>query len=55
VTAPEVGHRAGETGVTVLDIHGRPLSEHDVVVEQRAHDFSFGNIGFELIPMANGE
>ncbi|GAB2583303.1 beta-xylanase [Paractinoplanes abujensis] len=55
MTAPQIDHRIGAAAVTVLDTEGRPLSHRDVVVEQRAHAFSFGNIGFELIPMANGE
>ncbi|BCY09874.1 beta-xylanase [Actinoplanes sp. L3-i22] len=41
--------------VTVLDGDGRPLSHREVVVEQRSHAFAFGNIGFDLIALANAE
>ncbi|MEU8661447.1 endo-1,4-beta-xylanase, partial [Actinoplanes philippinensis] len=41
--------------VTVLDTDGRPLADRDVVVEQRSHAFGFGNIGFDFVPVANGE
>jgi endo-1,4-beta-xylanase len=48
-------HRVGEATVTVLDPDGRLLSDREVIVEQRAHTFSFGNIGFDFIPVANDE
>ena len=41
--------------VEVLDLDGRPLRDEEVVVEQRGHAFSFGTIGFDLVPVANGE
>ncbi|WP_328473394.1 endo-1,4-beta-xylanase [Actinoplanes sp. NBC_00393] len=41
--------------VTVLDIDGRPLRDRDITVEQDAHAFSFGNIGFDFVPVANEE
>ncbi|MEU4164928.1 endo-1,4-beta-xylanase [Actinoplanes sp. NPDC026670] len=47
--------RIGETLLTVLDADGQPLIDQDVVVEQREHAFSFGNIGFDFVPVANGE
>ncbi|BEL05432.1 endo-1,4-beta-xylanase [Actinoplanes sichuanensis] len=47
--------RIGETLLTVLDADGRPLVDQDVVVEQQEHAFSFGNIGFDFVPVANGE
>lgn len=46
--------RTGTTVVTVLDADGRPLSDADVVVEQRRHAFGFGNIGFDLVRMIGG-
>ncbi|WP_250036546.1 endo-1,4-beta-xylanase [Paractinoplanes maris] len=55
MTAVPFGHRYGEVVITVLDAHGQPLRDHEVVVEQRAHAFSFGNIGFDFIPVANEE
>ncbi|MFC4070208.1 endo-1,4-beta-xylanase [Actinoplanes subglobosus] len=35
--------------VIVCDAAGRPLADRDVVVEQRAHAFGFGNIGFDFV------
>ena len=52
---PTMQHRLGETTVTVLGPDGRPLADTEVVVEQVRHEFAFGNIGFDLIPLANGE
>jgi endo-1,4-beta-xylanase len=48
-------HRFGEVSVAVLGADGQPLSSREVIVEQRAHAFSFGNIGFDFISVANGE
>lgn len=53
--AGPLGHRYGEVLVTVLGLDGRPLSHREVVVEQRSHAFAFGNIGFDLIGLANAE
>ncbi|MEV4703222.1 endo-1,4-beta-xylanase [Actinoplanes sp. NPDC049316] len=55
LTSAEFGHRFGDVVLTVLDGEGRPLDDRDVVVEQRAHAFAFGNIGFDLVAVANGE
>lgn len=55
MTTVQVGHRFGDVVATVLDVHGQPLSDQEVIVEQRAHAFSFGNIGFDFIPLANEE
>jgi len=52
---PTMAHRIGEVSVTVRDGDGRPVADQDVVVAQRRHAFGFGNIGFDLIPLANGE
>ena len=56
-TSPDrtMGHRIGEALVTVLGADGRPLSGVDVTVSQRRHAFGLGNIGFDFIPLANGE
>ncbi|PWC08462.1 endo-1,4-beta-xylanase [Mycetocola zhujimingii] len=48
-------HRRATTRLTVLDVDGSPLSDTDVALEQRSHQFAFGNIGFDFIPLANGE
>ena len=52
---PTLRHRVAIASLTVLDLDGRPLADADVVVAQRRHQFLFGNIGFEFIPLANGE
>jgi endo-1,4-beta-xylanase len=58
-TAPDSSRmpdaRRAEAVITVRDADGRPLADADVVVEQVRQDFAFGNIGFDLIPLANGE
>src|SRR3712207_4703429 len=48
-------HRIADATVTVLGPDGSPLRDTEVTVEQRRHAFSFGNIGFDFIPLANGE
>jgi endo-1,4-beta-xylanase len=48
-------HRTARAVVTVVDAGGHPLADADVRVAQRRHAFVFGNIGFDLIPLANGE
>jgi endo-1,4-beta-xylanase len=48
-------HRVGETVVTVTDSSGEPLPHTAVLVAQLSHAFAFGNIGFDLIGLANGE
>lgn len=52
---PRLGHRLAATEVTVCGADGRPLAETEVTVEQTRHAFAFGNIGFDLVPLANGE
>ena len=51
----QLGHRRGSVDVALLREDGSPLAHHDVIVEQTRHAFGFGNIGFELVPHANGE
>lgn len=41
--------------MTVVDAGGRALADAVIRVAQRRHAFVFGNIGFDLIPLANGE
>ncbi len=48
-------HRGARATVTVTGPDGRPLAGAEVQVAQRRHEFAFGNIGFDLIPLANGE
>lgn len=50
-----VSHRIVEATVTVLGPDGTPLADTEVTVEQTRHAFAFGNIGFDLVPLANGE
>ena len=53
MTSPE--HRIRTTTAVVRDAIGAPLANHTVTVEQRRHNFGFGNIGFEFVALANGE
>ena len=57
VSAPDVSlsHRLGSSEVTVRGADGQLLADHEVTVEQTGHAFGFGNIGFDLVPHANGE
>ncbi|KRD45432.1 1,4-beta-xylanase [Cellulomonas sp. Root930] len=48
-------HRRADAVVTVLGPDGHPLADTDVVVAQERHAFLFGNIGFDLVALANGE
>jgi endo-1,4-beta-xylanase len=52
---PTLPHRVARASLSVLSPDGRPLADADVVVAQRRHRFLFGNIGFDFIPLANGE
>lgn len=47
-------HRRGDAELTLLDSTGAPLSNADVLVEQRRHAFAFGNIGFDFVPVEAG-
>ncbi len=55
IIAPGFEHRLGETTIIATGPDGAPLADADVTVEQVGHAFAFGNIGFELIPLANGD
>ena len=48
-------HRTGEAVVRLLGASGEALANTDVTVEQHRHAFAFGNIGFDFVPLANGE
>lgn len=52
---PTMRHRIAEATVTVRRPDGVPLADTEVTVQQRRHAFSFGNIGFDFIPLANDE
>ncbi|UOE44226.1 endo-1,4-beta-xylanase [Agromyces larvae] len=54
MTTDPVAHRRGETVLTVLGRDGVPLADTDVVVAQTRHAIAFGNIGFDLVDLANG-
>ncbi|MFG1861328.1 endo-1,4-beta-xylanase [Microbispora bryophytorum] len=47
-------HRTAGATLTVT-ANGTPLADREVVVAQRRHKFLFGCIGFDFIPLANGE
>ena len=52
---PGLAHRAARATVTLREASGAPLADTEVTVEQTRHAFQFGNIGFDFIPLANGE
>ncbi|GAA3164445.1 endo-1,4-beta-xylanase [Planomonospora alba] len=47
-------HRTADAVLT-LTLDGAPPAGREVVVRQLNHDFLFGCIGFDLVPLANGE
>lgn len=47
--------RTGSAEVALTAPSGEQLALREVTVEQVRHAFGFGNIGFELVPHANGE
>ncbi|MGJ7440931.1 endo-1,4-beta-xylanase [Aquipuribacter sp. MA13-6] len=54
-TDPALAHRTADATLVLTGTDGLPLAHTDVVVEQTRHAFAFGNIGFDLVPLANGE
>ena len=52
---PQLRHRNAEATLTVRGPDGRPLAGTEVTVAQVRHQFLFGCIGFDFIPLANGE
>ena len=52
---PALAHRVAATTLTVTGEDGSPLANAEVTVAQTRHAFQFGNIGFDLIPLANAE
>jgi GH35 family endo-1,4-beta-xylanase len=54
-TDPSLRHRLRETTVTVRRADGTPAAETEVGVEQVAHAFGLGNIGFDFVGMSPDE
>jgi endo-1,4-beta-xylanase len=52
---PSLSHRARRTALTVLAADGAPLPDAEVTVEQSRHELAFGNIGFDMVALANDE
>lgn len=55
VADPRLAHRHTRTTVTLTDAAGAPLADREVTVEQTGHAFGFGNIGFDVVGLANDE
>ena len=55
VVGPTTAHRAVTTTLTITGPDGAPLPGLELTVAQARHAYGFGNIGFDLIPLANGE
>lgn len=53
VSDSSITHRLGEAVLTLTGPGGAPLADTEVTVEQTRHAFGFGNIGFDLIDLAN--
>ncbi len=47
-------HRLGEAVLTLTGADGAPLADVEVAVSQTSHAFTFGNIGFDFVGLANG-
>ena len=52
---PTLAHRRGTAHVTLRRPDGEPLSDAEVTVEQTRHEFGFGCIGFDFLPLHNHE
>src|SRR5690242_10549021 len=50
-----VRHRLADATITVTTASGDRTRETPVTVEQVEHAFTFGNIGFDFVGLANGE
>jgi len=50
-----IGHRCATAVVTVVDQDGQPRAGLPVEVAQTSHDFLFGNILFDSVPLMLGE
>jgi endo-1,4-beta-xylanase len=54
-TARTPGHRIADVTLEVQGSDHRALAHRPIRVEQRRHAFLFGCIGFDAVPLANGE
>jgi len=56
VAAPDTSatHRVAETRIQLTGTDGRPLANAELVIAQQSHAFSFANIGFDFVGLANG-
>lgn len=52
---PQILRRRTADATVTVTAGGQPLANREVVVSQRKHEFLFGCIGFEFIPLANEE
>ncbi|MBI9113722.1 endo-1,4-beta-xylanase [Sanguibacter suaedae] len=52
---PSLSHRRRRVPLTVLGTDGSPLPDTEVTVAQTRHAFAFGNIGFDMVALANDE
>ena len=52
---PSMSHRQTRSTVTVRHPDGTPLADTEVTVAQTDHAFGVGNIGFDMVALANGE
>lgn len=50
-----LAHRDAGCVITLVDAQGLPLADRELSIEQKSHDFGFGNIGFDFIGLVNGE
>lgn len=55
IVADRPAHRVVDAIVTITDAAGVPLADSEVALAQTQHAFGFGNIGFDLVGLANGE
>ena len=56
VVAPDTSaaHRVAQACVRLIGADGDPLAHTEVEVAQQTHAFSFSNIGFDFVELANG-
>lgn len=52
---PSLAHRRAASSITLTRPDGTPLSDTEVVVEQRRHEFGFAASAFEFIPFVTGD
>ena len=52
---PTLAHRRAAATITLRRPDGEPLSDAVVTVEQTRHEFGFGCIGFDFLPLHHGE